>query len=370
MSDFSVKVVRLSVIPHPDPETTALELAKVGGYLSVVRKGQFQDGDLATYIPEASVLPQPLLEELNLVGRLAGSECNRVKAIRLRGILSQGICYVARPGWVEGQDVTEELGITKWEPPIPSSLSGEVYFAGLQKTIKYDIENIKKYPDILQNGELVIMTEKIHGTFAMIGLLPESMADPVHGRVVVSSKGLAAQGLAFKPDAPANITNLYLRVNRALRISERIDEVTWKVEFGQRVFDEPVFVLGEIFGHGVQDLAYGASTGKDETLGFRVFDIYLGIPGQGRYLNNSELDAACEGMGLDRVPVLYQGPFSRVELESATTGRETVSGKQVNIREGCVVRPVVERRDELIGRVQLKSVSADYLLRKNGMELT
>lgn len=370
MSEFSVNVVRVSVEPHPDPETTALELVRVGGYLSVVRKGQFRDGDLAAYIPEASVLPQVLLEELNLVGRLGGAANNRVKAIRLRGVLSQGICYTARPGWAEGQDVARELGVIKWEAPIPPSLSGEVYFAGHQRTIRYDIENVKKYPNLLAEDEQVVMTEKIHGTWCQVGVVPETTADPIHGRIVVSSKGLAAQGLAFKPDVPANATNLYLRANRALRISERIDEVTWKVEFGARVFDEPVFVLGEIFGHGVQDLSYGASTGKDETLGFRAFDIYIGVPGRGRYLNDSELSAACEGMGLDRVPVLYRGPYTQQALAEATNGKETVSGKQVNIREGCVVRPTVERRDESIGRVQLKSVSADYLLRKNGTELT
>lgn len=366
MSAFSVLVVRLAVEPHPDPDVTQIELAKVGDYRSVVRKGQFRDGDLAAYIPEASLLPANLVEELGLTGRLAGPEANRVKAIRLRGVLSQGICYPARPEWAAGQDVTKELGITKWESPIPAALSGEVYFAGPQRTIRYDIENIKKYPALFTEGEQVVMTEKIHGTWCQLGVIPSRFQNPSYGRLVVSSKGLAAQGIAFKPEAPANQNNLYLRVARHLNIVERVDKFSDGIPWIEGV--PSIFVLGEVFGHGVQDLSYGASTGKDETLGFRVFDIYYGTPGHDRYLNDDELSWACEALGLERVPVLYRGPFGWEVLREATTGRETVSGMQVNIREGCVVRPVVERRDDLIGRVQLKSVSADYLLRKNGTE--
>ncbi len=39
-----------------------------------------------------------------------------------------------------------------------------------------------------------------------------------------------------------------------------------------------------------------------------------------------------------------------------------------HIREGIVMVPAVERRDARIGRVCLKSVSADYLTRKGGTE--
>ena len=51
-----------------------------------------------------------------------------------------------------------------------------------------------------------------------------------------------------------------------------------------------------------------------------------------------------------------------------TDGRETISGRGLHIREGVVVRPCAERRHEALGRVQLKSVSERYLLRKGGTE--
>lgn len=117
-------------------------------------------------------------------------------------------------------------------------------------------------------------------------------------------------------------------------------------------------------------MSYGAQA-KDDKLGFRVFDIFLACRDgseQSRYLNHEELDQACQGMGVARVPVLYRGPFSKQALDEYTNGKETVSGKGMHIREGVVIRPVVERRDYKLGRIQLKSVSEKYLLRSNGTE--
>lgn len=355
MSSFLVQVVRLAIEPHDNAD--ALEIARIGGYASVVRKDQFQTGDLVAYIPEQSIVPAELLEELGLTGRLAGSQANRVKAIRLRGVLSQGICYPARPGWVEGQDVTEDLGIVKYTPPIPTHMSGELISAGLDRCMRYDIENLKRYPEVFEAGEPVVFSEKIHGTWCQLGVMSEAHAHPDHGRLIVSSKGLASQGLAFDPEATENAHNLYLRVARKLDVLERLASR-----------DQTIFVLGEVFGQGVQDLGYGASSQADETLGFRAFDVYVGVPGSGAFLSDVELGVFLEELGIERAPVLYRGPYSEEAVQTYTNGRETVSGKEAHVREGIVIRPQVERRDLRLGRVQLKSVSAAYLLRKGGTE--
>ncbi len=361
MSTFTIRVVRVAIENHENAD--ALEIARVGDYRSIVRKGQLHTGDLVAYIPEQAIVPEPVLEELGLTGKLAGSGRNRVKAMRLRGVLSQGLVLPARPGWSEGDDVGEELGITKWQPPIPSCMNGQVYPAGTDRCVRYDVENFKAFPEVLEEGEPVVFTEKIHGTWCQLGVLPES-AENDHGRLVVSSKGLAGKGLAFVPDAEENQTNLYLRVARHLEIERRLSE-TFADAFAA---GEPIFVLGEVFGKGVQDLAYGAKTEQDRSLGFRVFDIYRGWSGQGSYLSDQALDEACAALELERVPVLYRGAFSREMMAAHTDGRESVSGERLHIREGIVIRPQVERRDPELGRVQLKSVSAKYLLRKGGTE--
>ena len=140
--------------------------------------------------------------------------------------------------------------------------------------------------------------------------------------------------------------------------------------FADELRDRPVFVVGEVFGAGVQDLAYGVSAEGEGPLGLRVFDVYVGRRGQGAYLDDAALDAACQAMGLDRVPVVYRGPYSDEALAEHTSGSETVSGTGVHVREGVVVRPATEREDPALGRVQLKSVSDDYLTRKGGTEYT
>lgn len=86
MSFFKTEVVRLEIEPHPNADR--LELARIGDYQAIVPRGQFVTGDIAAYVQEGSLVPLALLSEMGLEGRLAGPDANRVKAIRLRGVLS------------------------------------------------------------------------------------------------------------------------------------------------------------------------------------------------------------------------------------------------------------------------------------------
>ena len=362
--------VRLVIEPHENAD--ALELAAVGGYRAVVVKGRYRTGDLAVYVPEGSVVPGYLQERLGLVGKLAGSKKNRVRAIRLRGVLSQGLVVPLDDGGrltngdgetaavQEGDDLAAFLGVEKYVPPVPPSMAGAVWPAGQDRTLAYDVENVKRWPDVLAEGEPVVMTEKVHGTLVGVGVLPPALAHPEHGRAVVFSKGLGAKGLAF--DLREGAANVYARAARDHGVVEAIERV-----FADELAYEPVFVVGEVFGAGVQDLGYGVGDGP---LGLRVFDVHVGRRGRGRYLDDAELDRACAAMELDRVPVVYRGPFSAGALAEHTSGTETISGEGVHLREGVVVRPVAERDDSGLGRVQLKSVSDDYLTRRGGTEYT
>lgn len=161
MSTFKVTVEKIEVVPHPGADK--LELVRVGDYSSIVSKDSFKTGDLVAYIPEASIVPLWLQKELGVDGRLAGPKHDRVKAVRLRGVLSQGLVYPARDYWNVGDDVTEELQIKKWEPPVPACLAGEVCVGGSNRTISYDIENYKRFPELMPDGTEVVFTEKLHG---------------------------------------------------------------------------------------------------------------------------------------------------------------------------------------------------------------
>lgn len=375
MSTFTVPVVRIRAI-EPIEGADAIELAVIGDYRSVIRKGQYTAGDLAVYIPEQAILPPDLITCLGLEGKLAGSNHDRVKAVKLRGVLSQGILYpvewdtfaghsVKLPNGQyvfpnEDDNVADAFGIVKWNPPIPTHLSGEVYNAGRELTVAYDIENFKKYPDILVEGEDVAMTEKLHGSFCGVGVLPRTHHDDKHYKheFVVFSKGLGADGLCFK-EVAINQDNAYIRALEATGTFDKLRALRDDME-ADGGFDQPLFLLGEVYGPGIQtNFSYG-----DKQV-FRMFDVVAGFRGDQHYFSFDAKVHLANHIGVEMVPLLYRGPFSREVMYQHTDGMETVSGKQLHIREGVVVTPTDERYDMQIGRVILKSVSATYVARKD-----
>ncbi|MFJ6898464.1 RNA ligase (ATP) [Streptomyces hokutonensis] len=353
MSTLRVTAEVLTVHEHPNAD--ALELAQVGLYRAVVAKGEYRTGDTAVYIPEQSVLPAALIEELGLTGRLAGSNADRVKAVRLRGELSQGI--VCRPkaladvdlarAALDGTDFAELLGIVKWVPPIPPTMDGDVETApDLLPWV--DIENIQRFPGIFEPGEAVVLTEKLHGSACLLTYFAED------GRVQVSSKGFGAKSLALKEDP----RNLYWRAVLGHGVPETA------ARLAERLGARRVGIFGEVFGAGVQDLTYGAD-GRRSTLGYAVFDVSAEIDGAVRWLNAVEL---LDGE-LPLVPRLYEGPYDIGQVLEVASGRETVSGRELHLREGVVIRPAVERYSPVTGgRAIAKAVSAAYLTRKGGTE--
>lgn len=378
MSSFAVNILRLDAVEtHPD--ANSLDIATIGGYQAVVKKEQFRTGDLVAYIPEAAVLPTDLLKHLGFwdedrqCGTLKGNRGNRVGAIRLRGVLSQGICVevaqdsaetgqLVLPGRPEdmaflnvrlGDDVAAPMDIEKYVVPIPIHLSGEVFSTNPALTANFDVEDWKRYPHAIEEGEPVVFTEKLHGSFAGLSLVPEQFAHPeafgARKNVLLYSKGLGADGLCFKDNA-ANKNNAHVRATAeavaALSDAAKVPPVS-----------EPLMLLGETFGAGVQDgLRYGIKS-KPE---FRVFAAYRGFRGTGRYLDFVELNALCETLGLATAPVLYRGPFSIALMREHAKGKTTFDADHT--REGIVVTPQVERRSMDMGRVAVKYLSEAYLL--------
>ena len=390
MSTFDCKVVPITILPHPNAEK--LELAQVADYRCVVGKDLYKTGDLVAYIPEAAVIAEDQLQffgywnEEQGKGLLAGSKGDRVKAVKLRGEVSQGLVfpvnkiamYLGQPDreFAVGDDVAGLLGIVKYEPPIPVGMAGEVYNAGSWLTVDYDIENLKKYPDVLQEGEEVIFTEKLHGTSFQIGLLPATpkffhedhfkVNHPTYGEgyFFIASKGLGAQGLCFK-DNESNKNNLYVRAARQFGLFEKLLKYRFEAieANGALKYEIPVILQGEVYG-AVQDLTYGAKQGE---IFFRAFDICYGERMVREYADEKDFQIAIDVMGVERCPVLYVGPYSKEKILELTHHTKSVVCP-TQISEGGVVKPTKERRDPSIptmrGRVILKSINEDYLLRK------
>lgn len=353
MSTFGTFVRTVEAI-EPIEGADNIEVAVLGDYRSIVKKGSYQPGDLTTYIQEQSLVPDSILTEMGLTGRLSGSLKNRVKIIKLRGVYSQGLCYPPKPEWQLGQDVSEELGIIKWEQELPPNMKGKLGTIKLNGpyhsiAFKYDIENIKNHKNAFQENELVQISEKAHGSLAMFVYLPQA---PVDEQFVFSSKGLFARGVQIK-DCDENKDNVWIKLAHQIGIHDKLKLAH------SLIGGDAVYIMGEVLG--VQDLKYGLKPGQ---LDFRCFDVYSGVSPQGRFLNDIELDELLKQIDLKRVEVLYRGPYSKEKVLEFTDGYETTSGKQLHIREGVVVKPQVERQVHGLGRLVLKSVSNAYLLRK------
>lgn len=353
MSTLRVTAERLTILDHPNAD--ALELAQVGLYRAVVAKGAYRSGEFAIYIPEQAVLPEELIAELGLTGRLAGATANRVRAVRLRGELSQGI--VCRPAALAGTDLARaaaddedfaaRLGIVKWVPPVPVSMSGEVESAPdlLPWT---DIENLKRHPDIFTAGDLVTVTEKLHGSACCMSYYVHS--DTVH----VTSKGLGAQRLALTESAG----NLYWRAVRGHGLPEIA------AALARRLGAARIGIYGEVYGKGVQDLGYGTDA-RAAGPAYAAFDVCADVDGQVRWLDPAAL---LDGQ-VPLVPRLFEGPFDLPGVLALAQGTETVSGRGLHVREGVVVRTAEDRYSPVLGGRAIAKVIGDaYLTRKGGTE--
>ncbi len=344
MSAHNVPIVELTIVDHPNADK--LEVAIVGDYRVVVGKGEYCTGDWAVYIPSNSVLSPDFLARVHPTTRnyLSGAEKNRVKAQRIRGILSEGMLWCGYDfpiyEYELGFDCAELLGITKHAEQLPMTFRGKA--TGNAPTLRYDIENFKKYPDVFKDGEPVVFTEKLHGTWCCLGLHVE--AGPI-----VTSKGLSNRGIALDVhDEQNKKDNIYVKMWHQHKKS--VD----------RLFSTSVYVLGEIVGPGIQK---GFDYGYDQPT-FKMFDLHI----DGRYVNILSEEWLYAAELFDTVPILFAGRFSKELMLQYTNGQSTVNGVD-HIREGIVVKAVPERyadRDVApnLGRAILKSVNEDYLLRK------
>jgi RNA ligase (TIGR02306 family) len=91
MSNFEVKIRKIERLDfHPNAER--LEVVVIGGWQCVVQKSVHKVGDLILYVPEDTIFTDiSIAEKLKVASYLTGKYKNRVKAVRLRGLLSQGI---------------------------------------------------------------------------------------------------------------------------------------------------------------------------------------------------------------------------------------------------------------------------------------
>jgi RNA ligase (TIGR02306 family) len=318
MSEWKIQVVKVGpLVKHPNADR--LMVTKIFDYPVITAIGEFQEGDTAVYVPVDSVVPADDPRWAFLQGHL------RVKAKKLRGIFSMGLLAKAEPDMAVDAIVADRMRIVKYEPPESATTGGEAEKCPFEWPKYTDLESIRRYPDVLTEGEEVMLTEKIHGTSARYVWKDGRLWVGSHREIKRESKESA-----------------YWKAAVQLDLAKRLEAV------------EGIAIYGEVYGC-VQDLRYGHTAGKVSLVLFDAMDLSAL-----RYLDVDDFMALAKKLDLPTVPPLYRGPW-RQDLRSMAEGKTMLGADHV--REGFVVRPVKERFDDRIQRVVLKYHGEGYLLK-------
>jgi len=322
------KLASIQQILSVDPIEGAdrIEMVKVVGWQCVAKKGEFQPGDKCIYFEIDSILPdRPEFEFMR-------ERKFRVKTARFRGCLSQGLAMPLDPFGVTagiGDDVTEALKVTKYEPPPSWRQEGRIgLFPGfLRKTDEIRIQSVPEVLDELR-GRSLYVTTKCDGTSF-------SYARHEGETYVCSRNSRYGEGDNVYWDA-------YLKHKESL---DRVPE-------GQGV-------QAELCGPGVQKNHLGLAE-----LTLLVFDMY--DIAKGAYLGGPEMVAACQEHGLRTVPiddVDWQMPADFTIDDMLEKAQGTYASGRV--REGIVVRPnETTHSPTLQDRLSVKAVNNEYLLKE------
>jgi len=364
----------------PIKEADSIEIVMVNSWKVVTKKGEFKEGDLCVYFEIDSFLP--VKEEFEFLRKssykkMGDAEGFRLRTIKLRQELSQGLCLPIsileghdemkigiskQPGGdqlqvgpyddaiviEEGTDVTELLGVLKYEPPIPAELAGKVKggFPGfIRKTDEERIQNLTKEYESMRD-EHYYVTEKLDGSSATYYFM-----DGVFGvcsrNLELADPGEFKPGTALCEDGVERPKkeNTFWKVANELRIREKLSTL-----------GENYAIQGELIGSGVQGNSYKI---KGHTLRiFNVFNIdkqeYLGLDDMVHFLHKINTD----NKPLELVPVInydYKLPTTIEEILIYAEGKSRLNGE--TDREGIVIR----NKDK---SVSFKAISNTFLLKE------
>ena len=317
----------------PIPGADAIECAVVGGWKVVVKKGEYQAGDLGIYCEIDSWIPHALAPFLSK-GReprvFEGVEGERLRTVKLRGQISQGLLLPTvgqTPLTGEGDDLTEFLGIKKWEKALPAQLAGQAkgnFPTAIPKTDQERVQNLIQEIALSQGDEFEV-TEKLEGSSMTCYLIGDEF-------------GVCSRNLDLKETEG----NSFWATARAEDIEAKMRELRVKSTFTDFA------VQGELIGPGIQGNIYNLSRCE-----FRVFDVY--DIQSGEYLNPFSRNLMVGMMGLRHVPVIDAEFVLNTDVDGLLNMAESKSELADVQREGLVFK-------QNNGGFSFKAISNAYLI--------
>ena len=223
-----------------------------------------------------------------------------------------------------GMDVTELLGIVKYDPPLPAELAGVAkgFFPSfIPKTDEERIQNLADKYGELKEGNLYYATEKLDGTSTTFFIN--------NGEFGVCTRNLEL----LETDG-----NTIWRLARELKLEEKFRE-----------YGGNFALQGECIGEGIQGNPYKL---KGQTIKFfNVFDIDTHT-----YFDLSMFKKFMEEQGLETVPLFFLNfelPKTIEEIIVLANGPSLLN--PLTNREGLVIRSIDRE-------ISFKVISNTYLL--------
>jgi len=337
MTERKLATIRKIAAIEPIEGADAIEVAVVDGWKVVVKKGEFAVDSLAVYLEIDAWIPTelaPFLSKGKEPREFEGVKGERLRTVKLRGQLSQGLLLPIPEDTIkgaghlvaEGLDLTEHLGILKWERPINAQLAGMArgnFPAAVPKTDQERIQNLTRSFEQYQLDTWSI-TEKLDGSSCTFYLDDE---DVFH---------VCSRNLDLKEDE----ANSFWKVARKFQIEDIM----------RRNFMKGMAIQGEMIGEGIQGNQYKTR------LDFYVYDMYNTHTGQ--YILPVQLKAACERLGLKHVPILAES--TDIKEQTIQSILEFAEGKSLlngSNREGVVFK------SNTVHDRSFKSISNSWLLK-------
>jgi RNA ligase (TIGR02306 family) len=334
----SVKVIDLI---RPIPGADKIEVADIGGWSIVVAKDIYKPEQKVIMCEIDSVLPiKPEFECLRKschVKLADGSEGFRIKTIKLRGQVSQGFIVPLISETLEvGTDVTELLGIKKYEPQIFSNGKWSTEWgkpkgsfpAFLIKTDEERVQNISNEIEKHRTANTQFyVTEKIDGTsftcYKRINTLGEVKF------------GVCSRNMELMETEEC----IYWKVARKYNLEYILKSVPYNIA-----------IQGEIIGPKIQKNLY-----KLDELKLYVFNVF--IIDEMKYMGYDEFIGVCQQFGLCTVPVIDTSVYLPGDVKTVLKFAEGKSTLANVDREGVVFRTLGSNR------FSFKAISNIWLLK-------
>jgi RNA ligase (TIGR02306 family) len=327
----------LEIKPHPNAEL--LELAKINGWQVCVKKGEFKVNDLCVYITVDSVLEDcPQYEFLR-------NKHFRIRTIKLRGSLSQGIAFptsllksfghdiIPLNDPVEGTDVADFVKAKHYEKPIPAQLAGQIKGHRPSWIRKTDEDNIKSNPGVIAelHDKPYVITVKVDGSSGTFYLKDGNF-------------GVCSRNLELKYDENNSFWKVAIKY-----------DIENKLKFYFK--DKDIALQGEVYGPGIQDNLLGVN--EVCFAAFNLFDI-----NKREYLGHFDLVNFTNIMKIPMVTVLEIGNNFNYTLDQLQEKSNALRYPNDNLAEGIVIRPVTEMYSNILaGRLSGKVVSESFELK-------